>query len=98
MRTLVFLLLLALGAVYGCAEKNVTDADARAIADSRYLANAKAIGSNIKEVPQPTIQRRANDTVFVYIEPTTKKKITVIVDRTGKVADTVEPLANQSSR
>ena len=98
MRTLVVVLLLVLGAVYGCGKKNVTDVDARAIADSRYLANAQAIGSNIEEVPQPAIQKRANDTVFVYIEPTTKKKITVIVDRTGKVADTVEPPADQSSR
>lgn len=91
MRTVCWLFLL-LSVLGGCGKSTVTDAEAKAIADRRYQVHAKMLGSQIAAVPQPTVQSRSSDTVFVYIEPTTKKKITVIVERSGEVADTVEPL------
>ncbi len=96
MRAFVLVVLLLLGSIYGCSKKgeqDVTPVQARSIADGRYVAHAKALGVNSSEVPAPSIEYRNRDTVFVYTEPTTKKKVTVIVDKSGKVADTVEPLA-----
>lgn len=87
-------MLLLLGALCSCGEKGekrVTPMEAKSIADGRYVAHAKALGSNLTVIPKPTIEYRSDDTVFVFIEPMSKKKVIVIVDKSGKVADTVEP-------
>lgn len=65
--------------------------EAKTISDGRYQAYAKALGASSPQLPSPEVKSRANDTVFVYVEPTTKNKITVIVEKWGKLADTVEP-------
>ena len=92
MKRFIPLLLFVIAALYGCGEKSVTTSEARSIADTRYVAHAKALGSNSAVIPQPTTEYRSNDTVFVYIEPVSKKKVIVIVDKSGKVADGIEPL------
>jgi len=91
MRKFILFLILIFTALYGCGEKSVTASEARSIADARYVAHATALGSTLTKMPQPTIEYRSSDTVFVYIEPASKKKVTVIVDKSGKVADTIEP-------
>jgi hypothetical protein len=85
-------LIFVVAVLHGCGERKVTTSEARSIADTRYMAHVKALGTNSAAIPQPMTEYRSDDTVFVYVEPASKKKITVIVDRSGKVADTIEPL------
>lgn len=92
MRLPALIALLISVAAAGCGEKAVTPTEAKSIADGRYAAHAKALGAPESPVPAPAIQDRGSDTVFVYIEPVTHKRITVIVERSGQIADTVEPL------
>lgn len=86
------LTVLLLVAACGHEERSVTPVEAKAIADGRYVAHAKALGVPTSPIPMPTVQDRGNDTVFVYVEPAVKKRITVIVERSGQVADTAEPM------
>ena len=92
MRLPAFIALLISVALVGCGEKAVTPTMARSIADGRYAAHAKALGAQESPVPAPAIQDRGSDFVFVYTEPITQKRITVIVERSGQVADSVDPL------
>jgi hypothetical protein len=95
MRAPVLVVLLLLSSFCGCiknVEQDVTPVEARSIANRRYVAHTKALGVNSSRVPSPSVEYRGQDTVFVYTEPTTTKKVVVIVDKSGDVADTVEPL------
>lgn len=93
MRALVLVVGFIAVAVTACSEKKVvTPQEARVIADGRYIAHANAAGVSPAPLPTPVVHDRGSDTIFIYVEPTSKRKITVIVESTGEVADTVEPL------
>lgn len=74
----------------GCSPKRVSLEQARALADGRFKAHATALGLNASAVPVPSIEERQDDYVFVYRESTTQKKVTVLVTRSGELADTFE--------
>ena len=74
----------------GCGEKTFDIANARVMADERFKAHAVALGEPTQPIPTPSTRERADDSVFVYSVGKTGKKVTVIVDRHGQLADTVE--------
>ena len=78
------------GTLTGCQPGSVTPIQAREIADHRFLAHSKMQGNDSGLVPQPEIDNRAGDTVFKYIEPKSRRTVTVIIGSHGEVADTIE--------
>jgi hypothetical protein len=90
--SLVMLVALLSVAACGRADRAVTPSEARALADRRYVAHATVLGAPTSTIPLPFVRDRGSDTVFVYVEPTAKTKITAIVERSGQVADTFERL------
>lgn len=89
MRTLLgFFAVLFLVTACGFEERSVTLSEAKAIADRRYIAHAKAWGVPESPIPMPSIEDRDSDIVFVYLLPAVGKKIIVIIERSGEVADT----------
>lgn len=74
----------------GCDERHdqgLTQLQVQTIADSRYRAHALALGVTSPRLVTPAIQYRETDTEFLYIEPSTRTTIVVIVEKSGQVAD-----------
>ena len=89
MRILIWKLWFIVAIVSGCDRpRSLTPLEAREIADRRYIAHVKAAGLLSLQLPSPVVNYRNTDTVFTYIEPTAKRTIVVIVERSGEVADT----------
>ncbi|KPF70552.1 hypothetical protein IP84_02330 [beta proteobacterium AAP99] len=59
---------------------------ARQAADARYAAHAQVIGGLKMPAPDPTIEVRASDFVFVY-RISEHQSLVVIVDKSGAVSD-----------
>lgn len=89
-RRAAMLSLTSLGAlsVAGCVRREVTLVDARQIANQRFAAHAHARGLAAGSVPEPSVEVHANDYVFEYRQG--DLTVTVIVARTGEVADRAE--------
>ncbi len=52
---------------------------ARALADARFLAVARALGSKATAAPTPELDRDGDAVVFLYVDPTSAKRITIFV-------------------
>ena len=90
---LLSLLSLAVVAASACSDsREFSQSEAKKIADRRYVDYAKSLGVPQSPVPTPAVDVRLRDYVFVYQQG--RAKVTVIVERTGEVADTYELRGN----
>ena len=83
--------MLSIGA---CARREVTLVEARQIANQRFAAHAHARGVSRNSVPEPTVEVHAHDYVFEYQDE--DFVVTVIVARSGEVADRAELKARKT--
>jgi hypothetical protein len=75
---------LAFTLLIGAAQAAPSDDDSRRIADAKFMQVVKVIGSKATAAPEPEIEKRADETVYVYVEPTYAKRVTVTVSAQGE--------------
>jgi hypothetical protein len=90
MRGALIGLFIFLNTLYGCEKRTISPSEAHAIADHRYLAQINASGIKLTHIPKPKIDNELDSITFEYVEPTSKRRITVIVGSHGELADTIE--------
>ncbi|CAN5133022.1 hypothetical protein BH10PSE17_BH10PSE17_31110 [soil metagenome] len=75
--------------VAAAAPVSAPESVARQLADTRFLAVARMLGSRTVQAPEPELERHGDDLEFGYVDPASAKRIIVTVDGGGAVSSKV---------